>query len=211
MTIIHDISMLIEREMPVYKNREEKRPELTVVRHHGMGQIHESRLQLDLHCGTHLDAPLHVLKDGDTIEKIEPANLLRTCKVLDLTAVPAAITRAELEKQELASGDFILFKTRNSDQDNFDAAFVYLEKSGALYLARKGIAGVGIDSLGIERDQPGYETHKALFSAGIMILEGLRLAGVAPGPYYLVALPLKIKGAEASPLRAILLEKEGIS
>ena len=68
------------------------------------------------------------------------------------------------------------------------------------------MAGVGIDSLGIERDQPGHPTHRILFSAGILILEGLRLEHVPAGEYLMVAAPLKITQAEAAPVRAVLLQ-----
>lgn len=204
MARIYDISMLIEYGMPVYKNKEEKRPVLINVRHHEKGKICESRLETDLHCGTHLDAPLHIIPGGSTVEQLEISGLLRECKVLDFTAVPDRITRKELMLKYIETGDFILLKTRNSYATGFSEDFIYLEKSGALYLAEKGVSGVGIDSLGIERDQADYDTHRILFSAGIYILEGLRLAQVEEGGYFLTALPLKIKGAEAAPVRAVL-------
>jgi len=206
LVLIYDISMLIEHEMPVYKNLAEKRPTLNVVRNHGSGKIHESRLEMDLHCGTHIDAPLHVIAGGSTLESIDLSKFIRGCKVLDLTAVKERITQDELKEKAIDSGDFILLKTRNSLSNSFDLSFVYLAKSGAEYLTEKGVVGVGIDSLGIERNQPDYDTHKTLLSAGIVIMEGLRLAHVVEGKYTLIALPLKIKGAEASPVRAILIQ-----
>lgn len=84
---------------------------------------------------------------------------------------------------------------------------MYLDASAAEYLKSAGITGVGIDALGIERAQPGHETHKTLLGAGIIILEGLRLADVNEGTYRLAALPLRLKGTEASPARAILIEE----
>lgn len=92
--------------------------------------------------------------------------------------------------------------------EDFDFEFVYLDKSGALYLKEKEIVGVGIDALGIERSQPDHETHKILLEAGIVILEGLRLKDVEEGEYFLYAAPLKIKGAEAAPTRAVLIKEE---
>ena len=70
-----------------------------------------------------------------------------------------------------------------------------------------GIIGVGIDSLGIERSQPGHETHKTLLGNSIMILEGLRLKEVVEGKYILIAAPLNIPGVEASPVRAFLMDR----
>ncbi len=70
-----------------------------------------------------------------------------------------------------------------------------------------GVKAVGTDYLGIERDQPGHETHRALLSHRVAIIEGLRLADVDAGKrYYLLCLPLKIVGFEAAPARAVLLK-----
>jgi arylformamidase len=82
--------------------------------------------------------------------------------------------------------------------------FVYLEKSGAEYLAQLNVKGVGIDSLGIERAQANHSTHHILMSKNIIIIEGLRLAKVDEGIYQMYALPLKIKGADGAPARVIL-------
>lgn len=68
------------------------------------------------------------------------------------------------------------------------------------------ISGVGIDSLGIERSQPGHETHKLLLGQGIIILEGLQLADIKEGAYKMLALPLKMHGTEAAPARVVLIE-----
>ena len=70
----------------------------------------------------------------------------------------------------------------------------------------QGAIGVGIDALGIERNQPGHPTHKILLGAGIVILEGLRLKGVPEGDYFLAAPPLKLNGYEAAPVRAALIK-----
>ena len=74
-------------------------------------------------------------------------------------------------------------------------------------LASRKIKGVGIDSLGIERNQPDHATHKILLGNGIHILEGLRLKNVKEGEYTLIAAPLNIKNVEASPVRALLVEE----
>ena len=65
---------------------------------------------------------------------------------------------------------------------------------------------MGIDALGVERSQPGHETHLALLGHDIMVLEGLALKDVAEGRYLLIALPLLIDGADGAPARAVLVE-----
>ncbi len=201
---IYDISMMIEQDMTVYKNRSERRPQLEQTRTIQTDGANESTLHLNTHTGTHMDAALHMLKDGDTIDEIDLSRCLSPCKVLDLTGEKECITAQSLQKKDIQKGDFVLLKTQNSFQDSFDFHFVFLEKSGAEYLRDVGVIGVGIDCLGIERDQPDHGTHKALLPEGIIILEGLRLKDVQEGEYILSALPLKIRSSDGSPVRAVL-------
>lgn len=204
---IYDISMMISPNMPVYKNKVEKRPVFKINRNFSRGgKAYESSLCLDMHAGTHLDAPLHMIEGGRTVETIDLSRLIVACRVLDLTQVSDKISREDCASQMINAGDFLLFKTRNSWNNEFDPEFVYLDKRGAEYLEEKEIAGVGVDALGIERSQPEHETHKILLRAGIIILEGLRLKDVDPGEYVLAAFPLKIQGVEAAPVRAVLLK-----
>lgn len=202
---IYDISMAIDENIPVYKNKAEKKPKITVTSDFSSKDAYETRLEMDMHTGSHVDMPLHMLPGGDTSDKLDISKLVGGCTVLDLTGVKEAITAGELEKKDIRRGSFILLKTRNSFTDSFDPEFVYLDASGAKYLNSLGVTGVGIDSLGIERAQPGHETHKTLLGAGIIIIEGLRLSDVPEGEYRLVALPLKINGTEAAPARVILI------
>ncbi|MFO7952852.1 MAG: cyclase family protein [Bacillota bacterium] len=213
--ILYDISMTINREIAVYKNRAEKRPVFKVTSNFQNRSVYETRLDMDLHTGTHIDMPLHIYPDGAASEQWSKEEIFTRCVVLDFTAnVDDAITAKHLE-QELQdagiTGSFfdqrraVLLKTKNSLQDAFDFNFTYLDKSGASYLAEKNIRGVGIDALGIERNQPDHETHKLLLKAGIWIIEGLRLQIVPPGEYILVTMPLKIEGVEAMPARSVLL------
>lgn len=204
---IYDISMDIHENMTVYKNKSEKKPKIEVLKDHNTGHSYESRLTIEMHTGTHIDAPLHMLEGGDIIENYKLENFIRKCKVLDLTHVKDRITKEDLVKKNIEAGDFILFRTRNSFAKEFDFQFVFLEKSGAEYLKEKKIIGVGTDALGIERDQPDHETHKTLLGNGIIIIEGLQLKDVEEGEYTLFAPPLKIRNVEATPTRAILIKE----
>ncbi|MCL6632686.1 MAG: cyclase family protein [Alicyclobacillus herbarius] len=198
--------MPIRRGMPVYKNKPEKQPEFETTSDFQTGSAHETRLHLDAHTGTHIDAPLHMVEGGATIESIPIADLVRPCRVVDLTHVNQAIRAGDLAKCDIQPGEFLLFKTQNSFDDEFNFEFVYVAADAAQVLADKGVAGVGIDGLGIERAQPNHETHKTLLEKGIHILEGLRLADVAPGRYLMVAAPLRLEGIDAAPARVVLLE-----
>lgn len=201
---IYDISMAIYPGMTVYKNKTEKQPVLQVVKDETKGIV-ETRLYLDTHTGTHVDAPGHVFPGGPGVESIEPADFFTFCRVLDLTGVPEKISRRDLLAHAIQPGDFLLLKTKNSWRGNFVFDFVYLSAEAAAYLADLGVRGVGLDALGIERDQPGYPTHRVLLAKKILLLEGLYLKDVPAGVYFLIVAPLKLTGVEAAPARVFLL------
>ncbi|MDQ0255136.1 arylformamidase [Evansella vedderi] len=200
-----DISSSIYEGMPVYKNKPEKQPKFNTVTN---GYVTESRLDLDVHSGTHIDSPLHMVEGGATFETIELEKLVGQCKVFDLTNVEDRITAADLEGLDIQENDFILLKTKNSFDEEFNFGFIFVAEDGARLLAEKGIRGVGIDSLGIERSQEGHPTHKTLFGNNIIIIEGLRLKDVTEGQYLMVAAPLKLVGTDASPARVLLIDEK---
>ncbi len=204
---LYDVSMIIHEEMMVYKNDEKKKPQLECVKKIPRDRTNESSITMNLHTGTHIDAPYHMNEQGDTIDHMELSRLLVPCFVWDLTTVHSGITKEDLCVHKIEKGDFLLLKTANSFATEFSHEFIYLEKSGARFLAEMEISGVGIDALGIERNQPEHETHKVLMERGIIIIEGLQLKDVPEGNYFMCALPLKIKGADGAPARVVLIEK----
>ncbi len=167
-----------------------------------------SRMTMCVHTGTHMDAPLHFIRNAQGIDTmpldatIGPARVVR---IHDLNS----ITRRELEGHSIRRGERILFRTRNSAQswnsDDFDENFVYISPDGARYLVECGVQTIGVDYLSVgSLRQDGDETHHILLSAGIWVIEGLNLRDVDPGVYELVCLPLKLAGAEGAPARAAL-------
>lgn len=213
--ILYDISMTIEPDMAVYKNKSEKKPQINTVQNFNDAHTYESTLALDLHTGTHIDMPLHMIPGGTGSDSWPLTGMFSACAVLDFSDLAMdAINEDDLRQKEeiidkehraLGFGKTVLLKTRNSLQDGFEFDFVYLTASGAAYLAQRKLSGVGIDALGIERNQPDHRTHKTLLGSGIWILEGLRLRQVPEGQYILNVMPLKISGVEALPARAVLL------
>ncbi len=202
---IYDISMTIEAGMQVYKNKEAKKPIIENVQDFSTAVAYESKLHLDAHTGTHLDAPLHMIEGGKTIETAQLEDLVGHARVLDFTHVEEGIGKSDLEPYGIQKGEWILLKTRNSLSEEFDFEFIYLKADGAQYLKDLQIKGVGIDGLGIERAQPDYATHKTLLGNDIHIVEGLRLKDVPAGTYFMVIAPLKLTGIEAAPARAFLM------
>jgi len=204
-----DISWPISKVTTGYKDRSVVA--FDEVKNFNRDGVRESSIQISAHTGTHVDAPSHFLKEGKTIDEVPLDKLVGPCVVLDMTTCSERITRNCLMEHSdlIKEGGIILLRTTNSDltpTDKFNSSFVYLEVSGALYLAEKKVSVVGIDYLGIEHSQPGHPTHENLMNADISIIEGLRLGHVKAGHYFFVCLPLHTIGLEASPARAILLE-----
>lgn len=202
-----DISWPINQNTVEYKNKGELN--LKAVKNIQSDGVHQTHVSLDMHTGTHIDAPMHFAKNGNSVESISFDHLISDCKVFDLTHVEEKISAFDLQKLDIQENDIVLFKTKNSffsAQGKFEPNFVYLDKTAAQYLTSKKIKTVGIDYLGIERAQPEHETHKIFFNANITIIEGLRLGEVNPGKYFLICLPVKFEGVEAALSRAVLLD-----
>ena len=204
---IHDVTRLISEDMTVYKDRESKKIKRTVVADYEKADYYESRMDMDMHCGTHIDAPLHMIKGGDTIEKYDLSKFIGDCKVFDLTDVDEAIRKKDIENLDIQKDDIVIFKTKNSFDQGYNPKFVYIEEDAAMYLSEKGIKTVGIDAMSIERDKKDHPSHKIILGANIGVIEDLYLKNVGQGQYFLSALPLNIRGSEASPIRAVLIEK----
>ena len=178
---IYDVSMMIHGEMQVYKNKEEKKPVIETVSDFSNATAYESKISMNLHTGTHMDFELHMVENGKTSDALDLSKLIRKVKVLDMSFVSDGITKEDLMYKKIEQNDFLLFKTRNSEEDFYNTEFVYLKKDASEYLASLKIDGVGVDGLGVERDQKGHPTHKILMKSDIIIIEGLRLKEVSEG------------------------------
>ncbi|WP_088102110.1 cyclase family protein [Halalkalibacter urbisdiaboli] len=199
---IIDISIPIHEGMPTYMGNTANQPKITTTTN---GYITDTRLDMNIHTCTHIDAPLHMINQGETIESIGLERLVRRCKVIEVDANDR-ITEEDLHGKDIEQGDFLLLKTKNSFGQTSEKEFIFLAEDAAQYLIQMKIDGVGIDTLGIERSQENHPTHKGLFSNDIIIIEGLDLKEVDPGEYLLVAAPLKLTQIEAAPARVFLIE-----
>jgi arylformamidase len=200
-----DISMAIYPDMMVYKNKTEKKPKFISRATHVVNGYQEGSIEMDLHLGTHIDMPKHILADGHDSTGFDAAAVNGACVVLDFSHLDHAnITAEDLESHTVIPGDIVILKTHNSAVKVFDVNFDYLDPSGAQWLADAGVKAVGIDALGIERSHPDHPTHRILLGKQIYIIEGLSLSDVKAGRYTFVCLPLKIEGVEGLPARAYL-------
>ena len=171
-----------------------------------------SVLHMSLHTGTHMDAPLHFLAEGADITAAPLEAMFGSVRVASITG---SISREELEAYEARDGTFeagekVFFRTENSSRDWLEEPFredyVAVEADAARYLADKGLLVVGVDYLSVAPFKNTAETHRVLLGAGVWIIEGLDLRAVSEGRFEMVALPLKIEGSDAAPLRVLLRE-----
>jgi arylformamidase len=162
------------------------------------------------HTGTHVDAPLHFIRNGAPIDEVPLDTLAGPALVVNIDPSVIGITPADLNRTEWRGAKRILFRTRNSANSwiidpHFHRDFTYLTPEAAQLLIDNGVELVGIDYLSIEKfGAPRAETHLLLLGHNIPIVEGLDLRDIAPGEYDFVVLPLKIMGHEAAPARAML-------
>lgn len=168
-----------------------------------------SNFNLGSHTGTHIDAPKHFLKKGKGVNKIPFEKLIGNCRVLDLRKTKGnEISISDLVKFKIKKGQRILFKTGNYKylkRNKFPKNYISLSLEGARFLGKIGVNLVGTDFLGIEKKgSPGHPVHKALLSAGIVIVEGLDLEKVPAARYKIFCLPLNVD-SDGSPARVVLI------
>ena len=186
-------------------------PSVRVERVHSMERgdaANLSAISMGVHTGTHMDAPLHFIREGKGIDDIPLDVVVGRARVIEIYDTES-IKPEELTRHRLRRGERILFKTPNSSRvwktDAFVEDFVFISKEAASFLAERGVRVVGVDYLSVgEYHGEGQEIHRRLLSAGIWLIEGLDLSLVEPGRYYLICLPLRIDKGEGAPARAIL-------
>ena len=169
-----------------------------------------SVLSLGAHSGTHVDAPMHFIRDGAAIDRLPLESFIGRARVLDIADSVQAIDAAELNRHDWRGAQRVLFRTRSSlrgwmRSSTFHRDFAYITPDAAQLLAADGVVLVGVDYISAEQfGAPAPRTHQILLGKGIPIVEGLLLESVAPGDYDLIVLPIKVAGREGGPARAIL-------
>src|SRR5919202_2933415 len=165
---------------------------------------------LGAHSGTHVDAPMHFVRDGAPIDRLPLEPLIGPARVIDIPDGVQAIDAAELGRHEWRGARRVLFRTRSSlrgwmRSPTFHRDFAYIAPDAAQLLADAGVQLVGVDYLSAEQfGASAPATHRILLGKGIPIVEGLVLEGVAAGDYDLIVLPMKVAGHEGAPARAVL-------
>lgn len=159
---------------------------------------------MSLHTGTHADAPLHFVADGGTPIDADLTPYIGPATVVDVGSVEAI--RREHAQEAVATGaKRILFRTGTAVPNHWNNDFAYFSTEAARFLVDAHVILVGIDTPSIDRsDSKSLDSHKIFASGNVALLENLVLDHATPGQYELIALPLKLVGMDASPVRAIL-------
>lgn len=167
-----------------------------------------SWMKTTLHVGAHADAPSHYHKDGQTIDRRDLTYYLGACQVIDVQHVgPRRIEPSDIALETITTPR-VLFRSLSFLHDQpFQTSFTSLSPSLIEVLNERGVRLVGIDTPSVDpSDSKDLPSHLALYRCNLAVLEGIDLEAAKPGLYHLVALPLAIEGADASPVRAILLK-----
>ena len=169
-----------------------------------------SAYSLGAHSGTHIDAPMHFVTGGASIDRIAIEALIGPARVIEIADGVQTIDAAELERHQWRGAPRVLFRTRSSARgwmrsSTFHRDFAFIAPDAAQLLADAGVRLVGIDYISAEQfGAAAPATHRVLLGRGIPIVEGLVLANVPPGEYDLIVLPIKVAGHEGAPARAVV-------
>lgn len=178
---------------PVYEG--DPAPEIKRIRDiNSLDEYNLSTVSMCLHNGTHMDAPLHFLPNGNDICSAKSDAFIGPCAVVEVPE--GIITGAFVEEYFPRNTDKVLIKSNGK---------AFLHESAASELSHLGYVLVGTDASSIEPSEFGGRAHKMLMVDNILILENLDLSKIESGNYFLVAAPLKISNAEAAPVRAMLI------
>lgn len=167
------------------------------------------RLRCSMHTGTHVDAPYHFDDAGAKIDELPVDLYVGPARVIDVRG-QTTITVETLANFDLAATPRVLFRSDAwTSPEEFPKAWPNYAPGLAGWLAARGVKLIGMDFPSVDhptsKDLP---IHHELGRAGVFILESLDLRGVEAGVYELIALPLRVRGADGCPVRAVLRTRD---
>ena len=204
-----DVSVPLNSRLPAYPGNTPFRLE-AIKRLANGDSSNVSTLHLSAHTGTHVDAPRHFFDDRPGVDGLDLERLIGPALVVDVSDhfTPGGIGPAALEPLLPPGVARVLIKTKNSalwGLPEFQKDYTGVSAAGALFLVQRGVSVVGIDYLSIESFKtPGAPAHHALLGNDVIVIEGLCLQDVAPGPYEMLCLPLRVVDADGAPARVLL-------
>jgi len=174
----------------------------------GTSPVTVSHFTTTVHAGAHADAPLHYSPDGADAAEVSLEAYVGPCRVVDARGQGPSISATFIARAIASPPPRILFRTfERFPHATWPSQFVTIEAEAIDALSALGVRLVGLDSPSLDPpDSKTMAAHCAVLAADMRVLEGLVLDDVAPGDYELIALPLKLAGLDASPVRAVLRE-----
>lgn len=206
---IYDISPVISEKTAVFPGDQPFSRQVAMTFDKG-DHLELSAIHTTLHIGAHADAPSHYHPDAPSIDRRDLEFYIGPCQVVHVTRVQDGRERrlSPADLNGLAfSAPRVLFATHSFLQpDQWQDDFVSFSPELIDHLAQSGVKLVGLDTPSVDPAASKHlESHHAIYRHDMAVLEGLVLTEVPDGVYTLVALPLKLKGADASPVRAVLI------
>lgn len=204
---IWDISQTLHADVPIWPGE----PAFEVRQHATIGEncpVNVGAMHTPLHAGTHADAPYHYDPRGVASAECDLAAYLGPCTVIDTRHAKGRVEEADVDWPALAGAERVLFRTyERFPHVRWDSGFTAIAPSVIARLRAMGVRLVGTDAASLDPEtSKTLDAHQEVKAGDMCILEGLVLDDVPPGRYELIALPLKIAGADASPVRAVLRE-----
>ena len=178
--------------------------------------VNVGTVTMSVHTGAHADAPYHFDEKGADIASVDLSKYVGPCVVAVARPGADGIRPGDLPPgldAALADAPRLLLRTYECERRPaaFDQRMRHLTPETADHLADRGVVLVGLDTDSMDAfDSKDLPSHHRLAARGVAILEGIDLSAVEPGPYDLVALPLRLVGADGSPVRAVLLERDAL-
>ena len=208
---IHDISRPIRAGIPVWPGDTPFDFRFVATIAEG-SSVNVGRIEMSVHTGSHVDAPLHFDDAGADVGSIDLARFVGPCIVADVRPSERGIRPEDLPPELDAQARAlrrVLLRSYAQRPRAFDEHMAHATPELADWLAERGVLLLGVDTDSMDAfESKELPAHRRLNAHGIAILEGIDLSGVAPGSYELVALPLRLEGADGSPVRAVLIEHE---
>jgi len=206
---IFDISQPLHHLMITYPESPTLR--LQKIKNITQDDKNETTIACSVHTGSHVDCSAHFFENGKTVEQVNLSQFFGASILLDFTSKEQSITLEDIKnKSELIKeNDIVLLKTKNSlnVSADFQSEYIYLTADAAQFLIEKKIKAIGIDGVSIDKfNTTPPLVHKLFMKVEIPIYMNLHYPHVNEDRYMFYGFPLKIEGAEASPIRAILTE-----
>jgi len=212
-THIYDVTLPLTPDLPVWPGDDDVsvRPLSRIA---DGDATNVTSLAFTSHVGTHVDAPWHFVDDGAKLNDLPIDRWIGPCVVIQIPEDAKRIEPDHLEAAGIPDGtERLILRTTNSGywvpgKLAFEEDYVAVSPTGARWIVNHGVRLVGIDYLSIEPfDDDRNETHRTLLGNDVLVIEGLNLAGIEPGPYHLICLPLRLAAGDGAPARVLLIRE----